>query len=157
MAKQWLLTATGWLLCHSLAGCGGIDGARYTVDGTATFTAPDTPSSDMTLYVWSVWTDDGSGFHPLGGTENGTRSGQVTVPIGPWAPTANPATYTFQTVAEVPIPDEADSPVSVSLTVYSPTESMSAYGTVSAHEVGEEDDGWIPIHVRTEIDTSSWW
>ena len=150
MTKHWHLTATVWLLCNAVAACSGVEGARYTFDGKASCWQAAQPEDDMVLSFTDVWSRDEGGLS-LGETDDKPIRAGATAPVGPWAPTADPYTYTFATTADVPLPDDAESPVRIEwLEVQSPMFGHGG-GTVGSYVVGDDEDGWIPVQVAVTI------
>jgi len=148
--------ATVCALGLGLSGCGGVDGGRYTIDGVGKFATAGQPESNMTMELHGAWRDGGSDIFPsLGGSD--TQFSRLNLPVGPWAPTSDPYSYTFSVVVEVSAPSDGEEPSSAYVYVTRPSAGYTAYGTIVTNEVSEAEDGWIPVHIAAAFDFTNPW
>jgi hypothetical protein len=153
VARRWQLGGAVWILCHSLSACGGLEGARYTLDGVGTFSEAAPPDANMTLALSGSWSDRRE-IDLSGGSPSFSVAG---IPVGPWTATSNPYSYSFQVVVEVDVPEGGDAPVSASARITRPSDACSVVGTGGAHERGDVEDGWVPVHLIAAFDFTSCW
>ena len=152
VARHLQFGAVVWLACNGLWACGEVQGARYTIDGVGVVPGTTAPPSDMTLRLSSWWSEAGLSLEP--GGESGVVA-RVSVAVGPWAPTSDPSTYEFTVVAEVGVPGDGDEPTGAILYLAAPDGSGSWSPHAQQQEVGDDEDGWIPVHIVASFDLSS--
>jgi hypothetical protein len=164
-ANKWQFVAMVWLACNTLCACGGSDaeGARYTIDGQVKFASTELPPSGTTLKLESWWKAAPSLDHEPPGAADGEQGGGGGTPkseaplvsVGRWTPTADPHVYAFSVVVEADRPANGDEPMGAGVTLTLP-EGGQALGEVWAHEVADEEDGWIPVHLVVKATLSPW-
>ena len=148
MARRWHRLATVGILCSVLEACGGADGARYTLDFVGTFAPGAPPGDDLSVSLRSYWSY--SGLLP----DESDPSAWANAPIGPWAPASEANNFTFSALLEVTRPDDGHEPTRAAVTIVRPDTLVLSTATVTSHDVGEEDDGWFPVHVTASFDVS---
>ena len=65
-----------------LSACGGIEGARYTIDGVGTFSPTAQPERNMTLSMYGSWRDGSSAFPSFGDSKQ-TSFSVPAIAVGP--------------------------------------------------------------------------
>jgi len=138
------------VLVHGVSACGGVEGARYQIDGQGKFPTAGQPESSMTLQMYGSWRDGGSDIFSLGSSQ--TSFSVPETAVGSWSPTSDPYTYKFSLALEVAAPPDGEEPSSASVSIHRPSVGTWGYGTVKSHEVSDAEDGWIPVHITAVFD-----